>query len=458
MNFNDKLFVDTSPKVQTFKGHAQIDFLRDGKVVKRIEHDNAITPALSNLLRNQFISTATGLNRSFNINQFFGGCFLVDRRIDISQGIPTVLPSDVKITAHAGQEQNSSALITKRGSPNLRDSHAGDNNSYTFVWDWKTSEGLGDIGAVCLTHEVNGYNGIGTNEDGLKAALLLPEANISFKDAYNYQVDTSLPDNAAVIFNDDNTYWAIMYNSKIFKFEKRSRSISTYRFNDNRTLETHTAETTYDFPFMNTWTFTTMCVDNGYAYFFYRYDSRHLRYSKISLTDFSVVDEEIEFTFNIDLGTTYPISWNVNEIIVDNGYMYFYNKADGKVYKLNLNNIADIIEIENPDNINVNVSNVGNGNFFKSGDLIGKIESQNGFGIVNDKIIRLPGDSIEALQDGHHTTAYNNIDGAITKVRRANSIYQVLAPNFISTVNNLDNIDTKTADMAMKLTYTISEV
>lgn len=456
MKFEDRLKFESIPGIKQFKGHAQLDLLRNGKVVKRIEKDNTITPALNALLHNQFIGNEVGIGRSFSANDYFGGCFLLDGEIPFSDGVPpTTLPSNLNITAHAGQQPNMSATIIKRGSPNLAESHEGDNNSYTFVWDWKTSEGIGDIAALALTHATNGYNGLGTNEDGLKAAILLPNTSIAFKDLYN-TVDNSLTGAAAIIFNEDNTYWAIKYNNKVFTFEKRVRSISLFRFNDNRTIETHTAETSYDFPFTSSWTFTTMSVDNGYAYFFYCPNNRHLRYCKISLADFSVVDQEIEFTFNIGFGEPYASSWNVNQVIVINGSLYFYNNANAKVYKVDLNNIADIVEIENLDGININIT-YGQGNFFKSGALIGLMASNNGFGILNDRIIRLPGDNFDSAGDRHIATAYANFDGAITKVTGANNINQVLAPNLITTALNLSGKVTKGPDMTMKLSYTISE-
>ena len=298
----------------------------------------------------------------------------------------------------------------------------------------------------------NGYNGIGTDETGQSYASLLGLTNLSFRDIYNQDRETDISANNGVIFNDDNTYYVVGYSNKVFTIEKRVKSISKFRFNDNRTIETHTVETTHTFP-TGSWSGKSMTVYNGSAYFMASGGNRIIKICKISLADFTAEDLTINFPFDYSFPTSYPESWQANRLPIYDGYLYLVQA--NKVYKININNVADIKELDNPDGVQIATSV---GPIYKSGDLLFAGNRNFGICIYKDTIRRGPTDvNFDSNTDYQNTMAATNLDGAITRINPNKQIYQFLAPNFITTAHNYNNKVTKTPDMTMKLTYTIRE-
>ena len=457
MNIKDSFSLGHVPGTKQFKGHAQIDLLRDGKVVKRIEHDNTITEALSELLRGSFLGKVGAVDRPFKTEDYFGGCFLVDRAIDISQEVPVLLPSDINITAHAGQTSNDSSVAVKRGSPNINESHIGENNSFTFVWDWRTSEGNGNIGAVCLTHKTNGFNGIGTNEAGLNFAELMPRSSNSILfatvDDDKHGVKAITSNHSVFLLPEENMYLTVRrIDEHKLEIEKRIKSITAFRFNDDRVLESREIDTTVTVAGSG-WSRDSYSFDGEYLYYInipYPYNKIYI--CKIDIDDYSSEDITLDLSASRETYEAYG-SVKTNRFLVFNDYLYL-TARDNKVYKINLNNSADISEIANPDGITI-TGDQGYG-WFRSGDILLSPKpntNQNGFMVYQNELRLSP----IWMNSNAAANLMGNVNGALIDMYYQLQGSSFLAPNFISTVNNLDSVVTKSPDMTMKLTYTIKE-
>lgn len=445
------------------EGYTRLDLLRDGKVVHRVEKHNAITPAVANLFKTECIGRNAGLYKPYNLNDYFGGCFLVDNTIDTSNGIPSYLPESVGVTAHAGQ-QLSTAENTKRGTPNTIESGIVANNGYKFVWDWKTSEGNGSISAVCLTHKTNGFNGIGTNES-LEAANLTSQA-----DSRNF-IPSEIPFGDAILLKPEtNTYLQIHfdYTAKKFTFTERVRSILATRMNDDSILSEHMVTTTIAFP-AGQWNTRSISVDGDFLYFVMVSGTR-VSYCKVNLTDYTAEDQTITLSFTPYSQTVQYDTLNWDRYPVWNGWMYFFDATGLTCKKVQLSNIANVVELENPDRIATSGgNNVMVQGWIKSGAamycLRNTSENNTGvnqisFMVQNDAILRAPnGTQMQPGNNRNSLRVNQNINGIFCSVGAPNNnnVIQYVAPNLITTVNNLDSPVIKTPDLTMKLTYTISE-
>lgn len=442
------------------KGYARIDLIRGGKVVHRVEHKNTITPAIADLLKAEFIGRNAGLYKRYALEDFFKGCFLVDQTVNTASSVPSYLPSNVNITAHAGWEQNPTTNV-KRGNPNLVESGFADNNGYRFIWDWKTSEGNGTIASVCLTHAVNGFNGIGTNES-LEAANLTSQA-----DARSF-IPSEIPFGDAIFLKPKtNTYLQIHfdYTAKKFTFTERVRSIVGFRINDDRALSEHEVSTTIAFP-AGQWNTRSISVDGDFLYFV-MVSGTSVSYCKINLTDYTAEDKTITLSFTPYSTTIQYDTLNWDRYPVWNGWMYFFDATGLTCRKVQLSNIANVVELENPDGISTSGgNNTMVQGWIKSGDFLYCLRNYNSkntvsFMVRNDEIRRAPnGPQMQAENNRNSLRVNQNVNGIFFSVGAPNNnnVIQYIAPNLITTVNNLDTPIAKTPDVSMKLTYTISEV
>ena len=123
---------------------------------ERIEHKNAVTPAISTILNSNF-SGASDIYSLLPIKQFFAGvmCFT-----DPIVGTPT-RPQNQNVNpliAHAGDEAHATAS-TRSGNPNMGEQVITD-TSIKQVWDWASNQGNGTINTVCLCPNTLGNYGL----------------------------------------------------------------------------------------------------------------------------------------------------------------------------------------------------------------------------------------------------------------------------------------------------------
>lgn len=140
-----------------FKGHAKIELtdINTGKV-KTIEHDNMFTKSIENKLNNIWLQMIGGVAtiNSWELplyqKSLIGGIALFSETIEEDE-TQVWFPKNNKVVGYAGTIA-SDGTSQFCGSRNLSESIPYDagNRSATFVWDFSTSEGNGEISAIGL--------------------------------------------------------------------------------------------------------------------------------------------------------------------------------------------------------------------------------------------------------------------------------------------------------------------
>lgn len=171
------------------KGKAKI-IIKDkktGRIIHEEEHSNTITPALQKIFETNLSGTVSFKKLAPILDKLLGGVCLWDGTLDETS---VYLPkqANAKLTAHAGQNTYSSASDDPtRGNPSTQDEAYGpsaDGASFTWVWTFDASQGVGDITGLTLTHADVGdyYNQLDEN----KLGGLAPIDNIS-----NYELNSN---------------------------------------------------------------------------------------------------------------------------------------------------------------------------------------------------------------------------------------------------------------------------
>jgi|GEM_PF-3226683 len=441
-------------KVSQFHGHTRIDLMRNGKVVHRVEKDNTVTAGLQNLVNATFLRANGGVQSPFTANDYFAGCFLLPEEIDTSSGVPTELPSTATLTAHAGQTAYSGDVLT-RGNPNATESGI-ITNGYRYVWDWATSQGNGIIKSVCLTHDVNGYNGLYTGETG----LYLPTYVASdVANSANWLSQTTV----GIYSPEEDVVYTAEYSSDDSAIIVKKIRVNQCKLhlNADSILETHTISTSLDLS-TSTASFGAT-IDSGYLYCILPY-SKEIKIVKINLSDWTSEDIDLTVTETVTVETNDLLAPNASYHGVLGDYVYIMPVGKTVIYKINMTNSADITELENVDAMTW-ASNSAGISFYhigaESDQLFGVLSGQNVSLIIQgDKFYRAP--AIEG-RSNYKSLLGGSVNGMLASIwsRSASAGYfycQALSPLWISTVNNLSESVTKTADLTMKLTYEITEV
>ena len=159
------------------KGHTRIELtdVRTGKK-KVVEHDNTFqNECLSRFLRSLGqAGNSPFMNSTFNGQNLYrnlcGGILLFRDAIPDSGGLVEYAPVGNRMTANAACLETNTGNPLELGSYNDVESSFS-YNSATFVYDWDTSHGNGNISCVCLTSDIGGYIGYG-NASGAAASTL----------------------------------------------------------------------------------------------------------------------------------------------------------------------------------------------------------------------------------------------------------------------------------------------
>ena len=315
------------------KGRVQIQLknVNTGEI-QFVEQDNMITDAIAKMLgiaTQELVSEGSysylTLFRSIVpiATKGLGGIMLFDGTLTEDAG-NIHFPMNVHLTGNAGQVTNTKSKFA--GSINEAESHAND-NGYTNVWDFSTSQANGTIASLALTGLAGGACPFAT--DYITAGEYI--ANY-----YNVPIAMDVENCNMYIYHNGSLYKKHMYNEIL---KAASPIIST---------ETLVKDLGLTDPKYDQWV-----VSNGYdgylyaAYVPYMYSegSINVRIKRFKASDFSF-DEEAEQTFTVSNVTAIHISgqnaYLTSTRIVAHGYLYFVSSDYTKIYKVNLANTADI--------------------------------------------------------------------------------------------------------------------
>jgi len=155
------------------KGHTEIQLtdVRTGKV-KTFHDDNMMTNGLAEFMKNHGMLCGTPFTDAVKndlINTLLGGILLFDTALTENVN-NTRLADGIKMTANACAGVTHTGDPTELGSYDSNESgwQNDEHTVYRHVFTWTTSQGNGRIASACLTSKPHGYIGEGNSTSGLK--------------------------------------------------------------------------------------------------------------------------------------------------------------------------------------------------------------------------------------------------------------------------------------------------
>lgn len=449
--------------------------------VEKYDDENMITKAISDFFSHNIegmLFNINGAPNDFNGNMLplarngIGGILLfADPLVEDENAY--FAPSANLCTGYASNDVNSTANIM-RGSLNLTESVKID-KGYKFVWDFATSQANGTISAVALTHKWGGIGYMGDTYDNTNKRWHIKEESIGTDankvTAYINAVEVSFEGNYIISIGIDTSNKTII--RKIRKPLRKVGINDTMLENQVEVLEEHAIEPVnfiMSNPSNNSGNYDFFDGRDGYWYGFW-HDSNSsgnasIKWIKIKKSDFTFT----EGTWTINNAAIYAAGYragyntgpsrNVYSVLL-NGYLYMISNDKRSVYKINVNNAADVTRIDLGFTSSFSSSGasynrgltymvsmgdwiIGSDYRISSDDKVYKTANTMPFSYTNTPLFEY-GPFLFSFG------AYNYSSYSMRKMLFLRTPYLV-------TINNLDTSVIKTADKTMKITYTITEV
>ncbi len=260
-------------------------------------------------------------------------------------------PTDRLPVAYASNDVNAMANV-ERGSLNLTESKPID-NGYRFVWEFTPSQGNGTIAAVALTSARGGKNAYGSMDVSNTAFLQLMETRLGS------QENTELAELYSVVevdFEHDLMY-SMTYKDQSVILKKKRLPVFSVGLNE-RLDDTTTPvleETVIHcnvFHFFSGYTPYGDFLDghDGYWYGFSNQANSSgdatVYWIKIKKDDHSMAEGTWTLS-NVHMKSvgSFKVDTYVERAsrgVIRNGYLYIHSYDDTGMYKINLNNVADV--------------------------------------------------------------------------------------------------------------------
>ena len=461
--------------MQKIIGNTILEFAREKKVnnrvkrevVRRVEKHNNITPWISDLLHQGNYCQIIDPSKMLPLSQFVNGCLLTDKAND-----PTLsmIAGDSEITAQASNDSYS-GTYSKRGTFNAIESGL-ITNGIRNVWDWGTAYGNGPIASVCCTRSE-----FGKTELGAIAAIPDTDAIASFilggAGSYGwYDSDDNTLGRCQIIDYANERGYYVSYSSgtitiEVYRVPTLHLHLTDARFNAEL-IETHTISQTVD-----NWDCRSASISfTGSAIHILTWtrNTGSLKDYAISLSDLDTITVTSHTYSGITFNDSYE-AWRTRGdvrkdilLIIGN---YVWGLSGSKIAKCNLlgNNDADVTVYDNPLGT---VSTYQNGSFvyLPNGDWYKTNIDSNPSSSPVETIYQHNGNFYRvyahrwggASDSGGYAMNVTGKGGVLASYRRADASSIQLCTFFpyVSTVNNLEEAVTKSADLTMKLTYEIT--
>lgn len=452
------------------QGKAILSFYRGRTEVKRIIKKNTITGYPDGLLNEGNFQLMSDPTKLLPINDnFFKGCVLTDVQNDPSL---MMIAGNANITAQCSNDAYSGDNL-KRGSYNSIESGI-ITGGYRHVFDWGTSQGNGPIASACLCRPSVGAVFLGSDFIPSEGSV----NEILHTDSKNNLISEALQDCSIVDYEKEAAY----------KIEYTSGTITVTEYTLN-TKGIHLVGGVLDVAgegtphaitqtvkyFTNTGTASVSYTGTHIHLLTFTPNSGRLADYAIDLSDWTCTETEHNYTgvslmqFQIYGTSQNPILRKDAMPII--GVYCFAISTDGtKIYKLNLlgNNDADVTAIDVPATALTTANNGGsvilpNGDWYKF-PVNAPTEYMNCLYFHNGTFYRGRYraswvNNTYANANSFNSNVYGSIFGLGTAANhgwpfaRLDTIYP-----FVSTVANLEETVTKSADLSMKLTYELTEV
>ena len=461
------------------KGITEIELtdVRTGQVEKHTE-TNLVTNAIAHFFSHNIegmLFTINGNTNDLNDNMLplcpnsIGGILLFSDTIEEDSN-KYYAPSANPCVGYASNNVNGTTSIM-RGSMNLTETKKLD-NGYKFVWDFTTSQANGTISCVALTHKWAGLAYMGDTYNGNNFVWVMRSRN----GESSGQARTAYI-NAVEIDPENNFLWTIGLNtSNEIIIQKIRMSFTSVGLNDTMLgsnydvlSEVKLNPTSFAMadPKRNEGNYDFFDGKDGYWYGFMHEQNRDgnavFNKIKINKADYSFTEETMIVNGARTHAVGYHSGYNVNpsrdvHSVLLNGFLYIVSYDNTKVYKINIDNPADVKEIP----LGFTSNYTCNDDYYRSGSIyltnIGDWIIGSDFLInTEDRVFKKANNapwtytSTPLFPYGPYLFSFG---GYYANATRQNLF---LATPYLATINNLETSVIKTADKTMKITYTIQE-
>ena len=465
------------------KGKTIIE-LTDVKTGKKEIHkdENMVTNALKHLFEPLgHYKDALDLFRSSNwlpyYEKLLGGILLFDGAIEEDREM-LFAPASVNLTACGVYGKQNDGIGKCRGDFNVTESEVNLTDKYVkYVYDFTTSQGNGPIVSVCLTSNLGGYNGYGSEDavftnSGTSMSLTTNNSIINFmggmsNTAYRGRnCTTGVTQHLFTIDPENDVLYYLRFNSaksvSVVKRKGYFKSVSVFNTPEK---EGNLIEV-IDLP-----DFTTGLYRTNYPCYNYIEEEKCVYIYASSASSVSAGG-----TFNIIKincenwsVTEYPMTNQCNEeIYVGAEYCYAYNgyfyardnNRSYAVYKIKIGNSADVVKISIPQAGQSGYTYPG---YAVNGRIYYDTYSHSYMTSSERNLILNTEDEKITLSENRAVYGYqcSSSPGGVQVMGHKECIYWLgyfFYPSmYLATINNLDSPVTKTADKTMKVTYIIQE-
>lgn len=136
------------------KGYVRLELhdARTGRVIKRIEGHNTITPFVAQAISRGDFNGIMDRTKIMPVAQnWFGGCILTDKANPTAGDTFGMVAGDAEIVATAGNDAYTGNNLRRGSADNSSGMTGPITGGYRFVWRWNETHGNGHIESVCLT-------------------------------------------------------------------------------------------------------------------------------------------------------------------------------------------------------------------------------------------------------------------------------------------------------------------
>lgn len=405
------------------------------KEVKRIEDCNMFTNALDavfNKIPWWHSNTAVGAPSYSEINSLvpivgkaLGGLLLFPNAMEENAEL-LFSPASNKPTGIASFD-GYTGEDTRRGSYNTIESGKIP-NGFRFVWDFTTSAGNGPISCACLT---SAKGGAGYYDSGENIAKDNNSVNGPIGDRY---IVTAEGARSAPFGADENAVYYKDWTGKVGRIKtpraKYNLFGSPFEYESCGTVDADGSAFLYE---------GKVCI--------LRNSSNSSGNATITIDSYDP-DTWEKTSRTISFAGQIAASNSERFTCVSNGYLYMLGNNYNKYIKVNLDNLADVSEIQLP--ANASTGRDGSLAAFNKG-AIGRYFVIESDGAVHN--INMPNSVPIAVSGCWMLTSIAGIGGDSRNVSIAST---VLMP-YIATINNLAQPIVKSATQTMKVTYIVTE-
>lgn len=439
--------------------------------VEPLEETNMVTEALNNFYNCNPMGIFYRLEKSSSAKYFdkffvpicpniLGGILLFSEPLE-ERTDNILVGSDQLPIAYASNNANPFE-DSRRGSFNLNESMP-ITDGYRFVWDFSTSQGNGTIASLGLTSNYGGASVYGNQYEDASTFCRLCEDSIAFLPTEKRQRYME----AVELDFETEILTSIEYKDDAIHIYKGRIQINSLGLNDRLNgesytlLETHTIHPEI-FTLVKSVYYYGVFLD-GLDGYWYGFSNKGNNTGTATMYWIKIKKEDYSFTEGKWTFTSTPLNQcgkfelddldRFNGSCVRNGYLYIHSFSRKQIFKINVENSADITKYD----LGFSSSDLGVGSSSGNGTMMLLIKDM----IIGRDFIIYPDDRIERLTGDekieHLSTPVFLWKQFLITYSATYRTVTLLTP-FLATINNLSSAVEKTADKTMKITYTLNEV